>query len=153
MNPLNKKRSREEQKECHEDKNKKPKNEEQKEMKKITTSYEGYQKCKITKLSEISEFSSFISLSPPSSDIRLFETKKLADLYFKENKYNIEDILEYDDTNEDIQKEYLTLAVKELNKENKIENINIIKEKIQKSGIILEQNIYDEEIKNIKDQK
>ena len=153
MNPLNKKRSREEQKECHEDKNKKPKNEEQKEMKKITTSYEGYQKCKITKLSEISEFSSFISLSPPSSDITLFETKKLADLYFNENKYNIEDILEYDDTNEDIQKEYLTLAVKELNKENKIENINIIKEKIQKSGIILEQNIYDEEIKNIKDKK
>ena len=153
MNPLNKKRSREEQKECHEDKNKKPKNEEQKEMKKISTSYEGYQKCKITKLSEISEFSSFISLSPPSSDITLFETKKLADLYFNENKYNIEDILEYDDTNEDIQKEYLTLAVKELNKENKIENINIIKEKIQKSGIILEQNIYDEEIKNIKDKK
>ena len=142
MNPLNKKRSREEQKKCHEEKNKKPKNEEQKEMKKITTSYEGYQKCKITKLSEISEFSSFISLSPPSSDITLFETKKLADLYFNENKYNIEDILEYDDTNEDIQKEYLTLAVKELNKENKIENINIIKEKIQKSGIILEQNIY-----------
>ena len=153
MKALNKKRSREKQSQCDEDKNKKSKNEEQKEKKKITTSYEGYQKLKISKLSEISEFSSFISLSPPSSDITLFEKKKLAEIYFKENKYNVEDILEYDDTNKDIQKEYLTLAVKELNKENKIENINIIKEKIQKSGIILDQIIYDEEIKNIKDKK
>ena len=45
----------------------------------------------------------------------------------------------------------MAFAVKELNKTNTLENINIIKEKIQKSGIILDQNMYEEEIKYIKD--
>ena len=148
---LNNKRNREKQNEDNEDKNKRPKNEEQKEVQKVIISNEGYRDRKITKLFEISEFSPFIHLDPPSSDLSIFDMKKLAVSYFKENKYNIEDILEYDDTNKDIQKDYLAFAVKQLNKKNTLENINIIKEKIQKSGIILDQNIYEEEIKNIKD--
>ena len=153
MKVLTKKTNRKGQKEDNEEKKKKSKNEEQKDEQKFMTSFEGYQKIKIIDISEISEFNTLISLDPPSPDLTLFEMKKLAENYFKENKYNIEDILEYDDTNKDIQKEYLTLAVKELNKKNKIENINIISEKIQKSGIILDENIYNEEIKNIKDKK
>ena len=148
---LNNKRNREKEKEDNEDKNKRPKNEEQKEVQKVIISNEGYRDRKITKLFEISEFSPFIPLDPPSSDLSIFDMKKSAVSYFKENKYNIEDILEYDDTNKDIQKDYLAFAVKQLNKKNTLENINIIKEKIQKSGIILDQNIYEEEIKNIKD--
>ena len=154
MNTLNNKRRREKQNEDNEDKNKRPKKEEQKEVEKIITSYEGYRDKKITKLSsksEISEFLPFIPLAPPSSDLTLFKMKEHAVNYFNENKYNIEDILEYDDTNKDIQKDYLVFAIKELNKTNKLENINIIKEKIQKSGIILEQDVYEKEIINIKD--
>ena len=150
---LNIKRNREKQDKDNEDKNKRPKKEEQKEVQKVLTSYEGYRKRKITELSEISKFSTFIPLAPPSPDLTLFEMKESAVNYFKENKYNIEDILEYDDTNKDIQKHYLAFAVKELNKKNTLENINIIKEKIQKSGIILEQNMYEEEIKNIKNKR
>ena len=153
MKVLTKKTNREGQKKDNEQKKKKSKNEEQKDEQKFMTSFEEYQKIKIIDISEISEFNTFIPLDPPSPDLTLFEMKKLAENYFKENKYNIEDILEYDDTNKDIQKEYLTLAVKELNKKKKIENINIISEKIQKSGIILDENIYNEEIKNIKDKK
>jgi len=148
---MNKKRNREEQNEDKEDKNKRQKNEEQKEVQKIIVYYEEYRERKITELFETSEFSPFIHLAPPSSDLTIFERKKSAVNYFKENKYIIEDILEYDDTNKYIQKDYLAFAVKELNKTNTLENINIIKEKIQKSGIILDQNMYEEEIKYIKD--
>ena len=135
---MNKKRNREEQNEDKEDKNKRQKNEEQKEVQKIIVYYEEYRERKITELFETSEFSPFIHLAPPSSDLTIFERKKSAVNYFKENKYIIEDILEYDDTNKYIQKDYLAFAVKELNKTNTLENINIIKEKIQKSGIILD---------------
>ena len=153
MKALNNKRNREKEKEGDENRNKKPKNEEQKEVQKIPTSHEGYQKRKITEFSEISKFSPFIHLDPPSSDLTMFQTKELASTYLKENKYIIEDILDYDDTNKDIQKDYLAFAIKELNKANEFITKDIIKEKIQKSGIILDKNIYEEEIKNIKDEK
>ena len=153
MKALNNKRNREKENEGKEYKNKKQKNEEQKELQKIKTSFEEYQKRKITEFSQISEFSPFIHLDSPSSDLTMFQMKELANIYLKENKYIIEDILQYDDTNKDIQKDYLVFAVNELNKTNKSESINIIKEKIQKSGIILDKNIYEEEIKNIKDEK
>ena len=153
MKALNNKRNREKENEDNGYKNKKQKNEEQKELQKIKTSFEEYQKRKITEFSQISEFSPFIHLDPPSSDLTMFQMKELANIYLKENKYIIEDILQYDDTNKDIQKDYLVFAVNELNKTNKSESINIIKEKIQKSGIILDKNIYEEEIKNIKDEK
>ena len=47
----------------------------------------------------------------------------MAEIYLKENKYIIEDILAYDDTNKDIQKNYLNLAIKALNSNHKIDNI------------------------------
>ena len=115
-------------------------------------SQEGYKDKRILDLINISEFNSLIPLDPPSSDISLFEMKKLAKNYLKENKYIIEDILAYDDTNKDLQKKYLNLAIKALNGNPKIETKNIIIEKIKKSGIILDKNVYEEEIKNLKDE-
>ena len=153
MNLLKKKTKRSGKSEKSEGKEESQQNKESEKNQKIITSYEGYQKNKILDLSEISEFSALISLEPPSPDLTLFEMKQLAEKYFKENKYNIEDILEYDDTNKDIQKKYLSLAVNELNKNDKIEKINIILEKIQKCGIILDKNIYENEIEKIRDKK
>ena len=123
MNLLKKKKKRSGKSEKSEGKEESQQNEESEKNQKIITSYEGYQKNKILDLSEISEFSALISLEPPSPDLTLFEMKQLAEKYFEENKYNIEDILEYDDTNKDIQKKYLSLAVNELNKNDKIEKI------------------------------
>ena len=141
------------EKEVEEDPNKKPKlQEEPKKEEKNVTSLEGYKDKRILDLINISEFNSLIPLEPPSSDISLFEMKKLAEIYLKENKYVIEDILAYDDTNKDIQKNYLNLAIKALNENPKIETKNIIIEKIKKSGIILDKNGYEEEIKNLKDE-
>ena len=70
----------------------------------------------------------------------------------KENKYNVEEILEYDDTNKDVQKKYLSLIIKELNKNNKIDKKNMILEKIQKCGIIPDKDAYEEEIKKVNDE-
>lgn len=115
-------------------------------------SVEGYRKNKILDLMSVPEFNTSETLQPPSSDLSLFETKKLAELYLKENKYNIEEILEYDDTNKDVQKKYLSLIIKELNINDKIDKKNIILEKIQKCGIILDKDVYEEEIKKIDDE-
>ena len=101
-----------------------------KKTKKMVIHNEGYKDKKILDLSNIPEFNSLDKLEPPFSDLSLFETKKYAEKYFKEGKYNIEDILEYDDTNK-----------------------NIILEKIQKCGIILDKNEYDNEIKKINDKE
>ena len=100
-------------------------------------SQEGYKDKRILDLINISEFNSLIPLDPPSSDISLFEMKKLAKNYLKENKYIIEDILAYDDTNKDLQKKYLNLAIKALNGNPKIETKNIIIEKIKKVELYL----------------
>ena len=93
----------------------------------------------------------YIPLQPPPSSMDLFERKEKAKFYFEENKYNVEDVLLYDNTNKDIQKCYLINAVKELNNENKKLNQDIIKEKIQKCGIILSKDEYENEINKIKD--
>ena len=93
----------------------------------------------------------FIPLQPPPSSMDLFERKEKAKFYFEENKYNVEDVLLYDNTNKDIQKCYLINSVKELNNENKKLNQDIIKEKIQKCGIILSKDEYENEINKIKD--
>ena len=126
--------------------------EDPKKEEKNMTSLEGYKDKRILDLINISEFNSLIPLNPPSSNISLFEMKKLAENYLKENKYVVEDILEYDDTNKDIQKNYLNLAIKALNENTKLETKNIIIEKIKKSGIILDKKVYEEEINNLKDE-
>ena len=117
-------------------------------------SYEGYKKSKIIELNDISEFNleSQIELEPPEPDLTLFQTKDLAQKYFLENKYNIESILQYDDTNKQIQEKYLSIAVNKLNSNNKKEMLNIIQEKIEKCGIILDKKVYEDEIKTIKDE-
>ena len=55
----------------------------------------------------VPEFNISVTLEPPSSDLSLFEIKKLAELYLKENKYNVEEILQYDDTNKDVKKIFI----------------------------------------------
>ena len=124
-----------------------------KKTKKMVIPNEGYKDKKIIDLSNIPEFNSLDKLEPPFSDLSLFETKKYAEKYFKEGKYNIEDILEYDDTNKNIMKKYLELAIQELNCNKNLEKKNIILEKIQKCGIILDKNEYDNEIKKINDKE
>ena len=118
--------------------------------KKIISSIEGFQKSKILEFTDVSEFNSLLRLSPPDPNLSLFETKKYAELYFQEKKYNTEDLLEYDNTNANIQKKYLSIAVNQLNKNPKEDIKNILIEKIQKSGIILKKNDYEDEIKKIK---
>ena len=93
----------------------------------------------------------YIPLQSPPSSMDLFERKEKAKFYFEENKYNVEDILIYDNTNKDIQKCYLINAVKELNNEKEKINQDIIKEKIQKCGIILSKEEYENEINKVKD--
>ena len=129
-----------------------PKETQIKEEEKNIISVEGYRKNKILDLMNVPEFNTLVTLEPPSSDLSLFEIKKLAELYLKENKYNVEEILQYDDTNKDVQKKYLSLIIKELNKNNKIDKKNMILEKIQKCGIILDKDAYEEEIKKVNDE-
>ena len=59
----------------------------------------------------------------------LLKKKILAQQYFEEQKYNIEEILKYDNTNKSIQKEYLNIAVNKLENETKKYKKDIIKEK------------------------
>ena len=109
------------------------------------TSHEGYGKKNIINLISPDQTNFSILPEPPSS-MSLFERKEKAQEYFEENKYNIEDLLNYDNTNKNIQKHYLKYAVTQLNKVNDLEMKNIIKEKIQKCGIILSKEEYEEEI-------
>ena len=96
---------------------------------------------------------SLIHLDPPTVSMNLFERKEIAQKLFLEEGYSIEDLLKYDNTNKEIQKKYLNLAVNEfIKKDSKIRK-EIVKEKIQKSGIILAQKDYDNEIKKIKNEK
>lgn len=133
--------------------NQEEKNNENEEQKNSVTSFEGFQKYKVLESADVSEFNLLINLEPPSPDLSLFQTKKLAEEYFHENKYNIEDLLEYDNTNPNIQKKYLSMVINKLNKDP-AENIKIILiEKIKKSGIILEKKDYDEEIQKVKNEE
>ena len=94
-----------------------------------------------------------IRLSEPSSSMPLLKKKILAKQYFDEQKYNIEEILKYDNTNKLIQKEYLHIAVNKLENETKKNKKEIIKEKIEKCGIIVNKKDYENEITIIKDKK
>jgi len=93
--------------------------------------------------------SKFPILPEPLSSMSLFERKEKAKEYFEENKYNLEDLLNYDNTNKNIQKQYLKYTVNLLNKVKDFEMKNIIKEKIKKCGIILSKLDYEEEINSL----
>lgn len=118
-------------------------------------------KCKIKKIvyekykdENILEFDkNSIHLSEPPSSMSLLKKKILAQQYFEEQKYNIEEILKYDNTNKSIQKEYLNIAVNKLENETKKYKKDIIKEKIEKCGIIVNKKDYEKEISIIKDKE
>ena len=82
-----------------------------------------------------------------------FKREKIDELLKNESivKSNLEKLLEHDDTYDYLQNIYLDELIKKLNtlKCNETERNRII-EKIQKSSIILPQNIYENKIKNIK---
>ena len=82
-----------------------------------------------------------------------FKREKIDELLKNENivKSNLEQLLEHDDTYDYLQNIYLDELIKKLNalKCNETERNRII-EKIQKSSIILPQNIYESKIKKIK---
>ena len=81
------------------------------------------------------------------NDISLFERKSLAlELFNKresDKNIQIENILELDNTNKKIQCEYLKLAVAKLLKENNQDKILILIEKINKAGIICDEQDYN----------
>jgi len=118
-------------------------------------------KCKIKKISyekykdeNIVEFDkNSIHLSEPLSSMSLLKKKILAQQYFEEQKYNIEEILKYDNTNKLIQKKYLNIALNKLENETKKVKKDIIKEKIEKCGIIVDKKDYEKEIDIIKDKE
>ena len=86
-------------------------------------------------------------------DISLFERKKLAlELFIKRERgenVQIEKILELDNTNKKIQCEYIKIAVDKLIKENNEDKILILIEKINKAGIICDEQDYNKMIENI----
>ena len=106
-------------------------------------SNEGYKNKSI--LSEVE-----ISYYPQNDNLTLFEkkdrAKELLQLREIDNNISIEDVLFYDDTNEEAQKEYLKTAVNILINEKLEEKKVLLYEKIFKSCIILKENEYNNEI-------
>ena len=90
---------------------------------------------------------------PNYDNVSLFERKKLAlDLFNKrESGQNIqlENLLELDNTNKKIQYEYLKLAVAKLLQENNQDKIKVLIEKINKAGIICDEEDYNNVIMNL----
>ena len=106
-------------------------------------SNEGYKNKSI--LSEVE-----ISYYPQNDNLTLFEkkdrAKELLQLREIDNNISIEDVLFYDDTNEEGQKEYLKTAVNILINEKLEEKKVLLYEKIFKSCIILKEKEYNNEI-------
>ena len=116
----------------------------------FTFSNENYKNEKILdeKFDQISE-----PFNSNYDDISLFERKKLAlELFNKRQRgenVQIEKILELDNTNKKIQCEYLKLVVDKLLKENNKDKIFILIEKINKAGIICDEQDYNKMIEKI----
>ena len=146
------KENKKEKKQKENKKEKKQKENKKEEKENNTISFEGYSKNKILDMADISEFNPLLDPPQINPDLTLFEIKKLAEEYFKQNRYNIEGLLEYDNTNKNILKKYLSCAINKLNIKYDLSIKNIIIEKIQKCGIILEKNEYENEIKKLKDE-
>jgi hypothetical protein len=117
---------------------------------------EVYKELKIIDLKEFQNLKSSFTFPETKSSDSLFKIRRLAIKYFNENKYNIEDIIQLDDTNPDIRKKYLQFLINILNKipkNSSDEIIEILKEKINKCIIILDKRDYEEEINKILDSK
>jgi hypothetical protein len=80
----------------------------------------------------------------------LFEKKEETENNLETNIYSIEKLLLMDQTNKILQKKYLSIAIDLLNSEEDKEKIEILKEKIKKAGIILDEDVYKNEIIKIK---
>ena len=92
-------RDKKDKKSLDAEKNKKPKRKRKTPIKvNLIIFHEEYKNTKILNLFKIEEFNSLVHISPPSSSNTLFERKKIAYAFYKQKKYFIEDILEYDDT-------------------------------------------------------
>ena len=95
-------------------------------------------------------FSDLVFNSRSEEDLSLFEKKEKAKKLMNEREtyksISIDEILSLDNTNKDAQKEYLRIAVNLLEKEYDFEKKEILFEKIQKAGIILNKDDYNEEI-------
>lgn len=89
------------------------------------------------------------------NDYTLFEKKKLAQDYIK-NNYNIqntiEELLNLDDTNTYLQMICAKKSSENINKEKDSEKREMYIEKLQKSQIIIDENTYNEIISNIVDE-
>ena len=88
----------------------------------------------------------------------LFEKKKVAEKLIIEysqesSKYSIDDLLFLDQTNKKIQNYYMKIAVNKLNSTENNEYKKILLEKIEKSGIIIDEKEYNENLSKIKDEK
>lgn len=114
------------------------------EEKKIYFSIEGYNTKGI-----INNFEDISYNLNDLNKLTLSERKEMAEKNKSKKKFNLEELLSMDQTNKSIQKKYLTLAVGMINKENKIQNIKILLEKIKKSSIVLDEADYIEITKKI----
>ena len=97
----------------------------------------------------INDFKDIPSYLDDLNDLTLFDKKEEAENNLETNKYNIEQLLLMDQTNKKLQKEYISVAVKLFNSEKDETKIEILKEKIKKAGIILDEDVYKNEIKKI----
>ena len=80
----------------------------------------------------------------------LFEKKEETENNLEANIYSIEKLLLMDQTNKKLQKKYISIAIDLLNSEKDKAKIEILKEKIKKAGIILDEDVYNNEIIKIK---
>lgn len=111
----------------------------------IPISQEGYKNKAIT-----DNFKDIPPYLEELNDLSLFEKKEEVENNLETNKYSIENLLLMDQTNKKLQKKYISIAIQLLNSEKDLEKIVILKEKIKKSGIILDEDVYKQEIKEIK---
>ena len=111
----------------------------------IPVSQEGYKNKAIT-----DNFKDIPSYLDEPNDLSLFDKKEETENNLETNKYNIENLLLMDQTNKKLQKKYLAIAIELLNFEKDPNKIEILKEKIKKSGIILDEDNYKEEINRIR---
>ena len=95
-------------------------------------------------------FKDFPSYLEKLNNLSLFDKKEEVENNLETDKYSIEELLLMDQTNKKVHKKYIAIAIELLNSEKNLEKIEILKEKIKKSGIILDEDVYKQEIERIK---
>lgn len=113
--------------------------------KEIPVSYEGFKNKAITE-----DFKDIPYYFEESNEFSLFEKKEETENNLETNIYSIEKLLLMDQTNKKLQKKYISIAIDLFNSEKEKEKIEILKEKIKKAGIILDEDVYNNEIIKIK---